>query len=287
MDEYQYLNGVSEILNNGILTKNRTGIDTLTTYGLTMKYSLVNSFPLLTTKKMFWRGIVEELLWFISGSTNTNILKNKGIHIWDKNSSLEYIKKMGFNDRKEGDLGPVYGFQWRHFGAKYIDSNTNYKNQGFDQLNYIINQIKNTPDSRSIILTTWNPLDIKNMNLPPCHCFVQFHVINKEKLICQLYQRSADMGLGVPFNIASYSLLTYMIAHLTNLKPYQFIHNIGNGHIYINHIEGLKMQLKRTPNPFPKLKIKRQITNIDDFKFDDFELIDYNPLERINLEMVV
>ncbi|AAC97742.1 ORF MSV238 putative thymidylate synthase, similar to Arabidopsis thaliana GB:L08594 [Melanoplus sanguinipes entomopoxvirus] len=286
-DEYQYLKGISEILSNGRITKNRTGVDTKTVYGLTMKYKLDDSFPLFTTKSMFWRGIVEELLWFISGSTNTNILKNKGIHIWDENGSLKYIKKRGFNDRKEGDLGPVYGFQWRHFGAKYIDMDTNYTNQGFDQLTHIINKIKNKPESRNIILTAWNPIDVENMVIPPCHCFVQFHVINNKYLTCQMYQRSADMGLGVPFNVASYSLLTYMIAHLTNLKPYEFIHNIGNAHIYVNHINGLKKQLERTPNPFPKLKIKRQVDNIDDFKFDDFELIDYNHLGKIKLDMVV
>ena len=248
------------------------------------KYSDV--LPLLTTKRVFWKGVLEELLWFIKGSTNANELKEKGIKIWDGNSSREFLDKQGFYDREEGDLVPIYGFQWRHFGARYIDMHTDYTNQGIDQLSEVINKLKTNPSDRRIIMTAWNPIDIPNMALPPCHCFVQFYVANDE-LSCMLYQRSGDVGLGVPFNIASYSLLTYMIAHVTGLKLGEFVHTIGDAHVYLNHIDGLEEQLKREPRPFPKLNIKRKVENIDDFKYDDFELIDYNPHAIIKLDMAV
>lgn len=205
--------------------------------------SIIDIFPLLTTKKVFWKGVVEELLWFIKGSTNAKELSMKKVYIWDANSSREFLDSCGFSDREVGDLGPVYGFQWRHFGAKYKNMHTDYQGQGeqlyvifkvnityhqflnvyfiiyagIDQLQEVINKIRNSPNDRRIIMTAWNPTDISQMALPPCHCLVQFYVKNGE-LSCQLYQRSADMGLGVPFNIASYSLLTYMLAHITNLK---------------------------------------------------------------------
>ena len=178
---------------------------------------------MLTTKRVFWKGVVEELLWFIKGSTNAKDLSDKGVHIWDANSSKEFLESCGFDDREEGDLGPVYGFQWRHFGAKYTNMHADYAKKGIDQLNEVINSIKNNPDSRRIIMSAWNPVDIPIMALPPCHALVQFYVRNGE-LSCQLYQRSADMGLGVPFNIASYSLLTYMIAHVTNTKVGNIFH---------------------------------------------------------------
>ena len=196
------------------------------------------------------------------------------------------MDKQGFYDREVGDLGPVYGFQWRHFGAKYIDMNTDYTNQGIDQLQDVIQKLKTNPNDRRIIMSAWNPMDIPNMALPPCHCFVQFYVSNSE-LSCMLYQRSGDVGLGVPFNIASYSLLTYMIAHVCDLKLGEFVHTIGDAHVYSNHIDGLEEQLKRTPKPFPTINIKRKVTKIDDFKFDDFELIDYNPDPAIKLDMAV
>lgn len=194
---------------------------------------------------------------------------------------------MGFHDREEGDLGPIYGFQWRHFGAKYIDMHTDYTGQGIDQLQEVINKLKSNPSDRRIIMSAWNPLDLHLMALPPCHCFVQFYVNDKSELSCLLYQRSGDVGLGVPFNIASYSLLTYMIAHVTGLKPGEFVHSIGDSHVYLNHIDGLQEQLKREPREFPRLIIKRQIKNIDDFKFEDFELVNYNPHAIIKLDMAV
>lgn len=251
-----------------------------------MRFNLRDQFPLLTTKRVFWRGVAEELLWFIKGSTDARLLQNKNIRIWDGNSTREFLDGMGFKDREEGDLGPVYGFQWRHFGAKYTDCHGNYDGQGIDQLKEVIERIKKNPTDRRIIMSAWNPVDIPQMALPPCHCLAQFYVSNGE-LSCMLYQRSADMGLGVPFNIASYALLTYMIAHITNLKPGDFVHTLGDTHVYLNHVEPLKEQLERTPRPFPKLVFKRKVENIDDFTFDDFEIQDYKPYPSIKMEMAV
>ncbi|PIA55835.1 hypothetical protein AQUCO_00700274v1 [Aquilegia coerulea] len=217
-EEYMYLRLVQDIISNGAQKDDRTGTGTLSKFGCQMRFNLRRSFPLLTTKRVFWRGVVEELLWFINGSTNAKVLQEKGVHIWDGNASRDYLDSVGLVDREEGDLGPVYGFQWRHFGAIYTNMHADYKGQGFDQLLDVINKIKNRPDDRRIILSAWNPSDLKLMALPPCHMFAQFYVANGE-LSCQMYQRSADMGLGVPFNIASYSLLTCMIAHVCGSTP--------------------------------------------------------------------
>lgn len=217
-EEYQYLNIIKKVIKEGTRKDDRTGVGTLSIFGTQMRFTLRdNVFPLLTTKRVFWKGVLEELLWFIRGSTNAKELTEKNVHIWDANSSRNFLDSSGFTDREEGDLGPVYGFQWRHFGAEYKDMHTDYSGQGIDQLEQIIDKIRHSPNDRRIIMTAWNPIDIPKMALPPCHCFVQFYVSNGE-LSCQLYQRSADMGLGVPFNIASYSLLTYMLTHITNLK---------------------------------------------------------------------
>ncbi|KAK9877240.1 hypothetical protein WA026_016984 [Henosepilachna vigintioctopunctata] len=278
-EEYQYLHYISKILTNGIKRSEKNGLGTYSLFGTQMRYSLRNQFPLFTTKKVFWRGVVEEMLWFISGSTDAFDLTSKNVHIWDANSRREFLDAAGLTDREEGDLGPIYGFQWRHYGAEYKGKNADYTNKGIDQLSHIIHTIKTRPGDRRMIMCSWNPVDIPEMALPPCHCLVQFFVGNGE-LSCMLYQRSADMGLGVPFNIASYALLTYMIAHLTNLLPGEFIHTLGDSHIYFNHVEALKQQVHREPRPFPKLKIKRKVESIDDFKFDDFELIGYNPYPK-------
>ncbi|XP_017464196.1 PREDICTED: thymidylate synthase [Rhagoletis zephyria] len=251
-----------------------------------MRFNLRDDFPLLTTKRVFWRAVAEELLWFVHGQTDAKILKEKNIHIWDGNSTREFLDKCGFHNREEGDLGPVYGFQWRHFGAKYRTCNDNYSGEGVDQLQNVIDTIRNKPNDRRIIMSAWNPLDIPQMALPPCHCLAQFFVANGE-LSCQLYQRSADMGLGVPFNIASYALLTYMIAHVTGLRPGEFVHTLGDAHVYNNHIEPLKEQIARKPRPFPKLVIKREVKNIEDFTFNDFEVLDYKPYPKISMEMAV
>ncbi|XP_043526221.1 thymidylate synthase [Frieseomelitta varia] len=286
-EEYQYLNIIKKVIKEGTRKDDRTGVGTLSIFGTQMRFTLRdNVFPLLTTKRVFWKGVLEELLWFIRGSTNAKELTEKNVHIWDANSSRNFLDSSGFTDREEGDLGPVYGFQWRHFGAEYKDMHTDYSGQGIDQLEQVIDKIRHSPNDRRIIMTAWNPVDIPKMALPPCHCFVQFYVNNGE-LSCQLYQRSADMGLGVPFNIASYSLLTYMLAHITNLKPGEFVHTMGDCHVYLNHISALEEQIKRVPKSFPCLKIVKNVENINDFTADDFELIGYVPHTKISMPMAV
>ncbi|XP_023006898.1 bifunctional dihydrofolate reductase-thymidylate synthase-like [Cucurbita maxima] len=285
-EEYLYLKLVQEIISNGTAKEDRTGTGTLSRFGCQMRYNLRKTFPLLTTKKVFWRGVVEELLWFISGSTNAKVLQEKGIHIWDGNASRDYLDSIGLKEWEEGDLGPVYGFQWRHFGARYTDMHADYTGQGFDQLLDVINKIKNNPDDRRIVLSAWNPSDLKLMALPPCHMFAQFYVANGE-LSCQMYQRSADMGLGVPFNIASYALLTCMIAHVCGLARGDFIHVIGDAHVYRTHVRPLQEQLQKLPKPFPTLKINPEKNDIDSFAAADFELIGYDPHEKIAMKMAV
>ncbi|CAG7835885.1 unnamed protein product [Allacma fusca] len=288
-DEQQYLDLIKNVLDNGSTRTDRTGVGTISIFGAQMKFNLRNdTFPLLTTKKVFYKGILRELLWFIRGSTNANELKEEGVHIWDGNSSREFLDSLGFHEREEGDLGPVYGFQWRHFGAEYKTMKDNYEGAGVDQLQQVISMIKNNPDSRRIIMTAWNPSDLPLMALPPCHCLAQFYVdISKQELSCQLYQRSADIGLGVPFNIASYALLTKMIAHVTGLKPGDFVHTLGDAHVYSNHVEALKVQIGRTPRPFPTLSITRTVEDIERFKVEDFSLSGYDPYPKIEMQMAV
>ena len=286
-DEYEYLNLVEKILNRGKQKSDRTKVGVISLFGAQMRFSLRDEgIPLLTTKKVFWRGVVEELLWFISGSTNSRLLSEKKVGIWDANGSREFLDSQGFVEREEGDLGPVYGFQWRHYGAEYKDMHADYSGKGIDQLKQIIHTIKTNPDDRRIIMCAWNPCDIPQMALPPCHLLAQFYVCEGE-LSCQMYQRSADMGLGVPFNIASYSLLTHMIAHVCKLKPGEFIHTIGDAHIYLNHIEPLKEQIGRKPNAKPKLKIIREVGNIEEFVCSDFLLENYQCHPPIAMKMAV
>jgi len=286
-EEYQYLDMIRECIEKGVARGDRTGTGTVSVFGRTMRYSLRdNIFPLLTTKRVFWRGVAEELLWFVKGSTNANELAEKKIHIWDGNGSREFLDQRGFPEREVGDLGPVYGFQWRHFGAKYKDMHAEYKGQGYDQLAECIKTIKENPTSRRIVLSAWNPADLNQMALPPCHMFCQFYVANGE-LSCQMYQRSADMGLGVPFNIASYSLLTRMVAQVCGLKAGDFVHVIGDCHVYQNHIEPLKTQLERAPREFPKLLINPDVKDIDGFEYKDFTIEGYKPYPRIKMKMAV
>ena len=285
--ESQYINLIKHILENGISKDDRTGIGTLSIFGYNMKFNLRESFPLLTTKKVYWKGVVEELLWFISGSTDSNKLKEKGVKIWEGNSSREFLDSRGLSHYDQGDIGAGYGFQWRHFGAKYTNMYDSYEGQGIDQLKDVIYKIKNTPDDRRIIMSAWNPADIDKMALPPCHIFVQFWVdTNKKELHSQMYQRSCDVGLGVPFNIASYALLTCIIAKLCDLTPGDFHYCMGDTHIYKNHIDAMKLQITRDPYDFPKINIK-DITDIDNIKFDDIELIDYKYYENIKMNMAV
>lgn len=286
MSEQQYLQQIRDIIDHGVKKPNRTGVDALSIFGTChSRWNLRTSFPLLTTKRVFWKGIVHELLWFIKGCTNAKELADKNVNIWNVNGSKEFLSAKGI-EREENDLGPIYGFQWRHFGAKYGTMHDDYSNQGVDQLSEVIRKIRTNPDDRTMIISAWNPVDLSQMALPPCHCMCQFYVASGE-LSCQMYQRSGDMGLGVPFNIASYSLLTLMIAKVTGLKPGDFIHIIGDAHVYVDHIEPLKIQLERTPRDFPIVKIPRNITDITEFVFEDFILEGYNPHGKIDMKMAV
>ncbi len=275
MEEQQYLTLVNEIITQGFTKSDRTGTGTKSLFCRTMRFSLRDgTLPLLTTKKVFTRGIIEELLWFISGDTKVKTLQDKGVHIWDANA-------------KNGDLGPIYGFQWRHFGAEYRGDAEDYTDEGEDQLKNVIDLIKHNPDSRRILLCAWNPRDVSQMALPPCHIVAQFYVAGGE-LSCAMLQRSADMGLGVPFNIASYALFTHMLARHCGLKAGEFIHVMNDCHVYLNHIEGLKEQLGRTPRDFPKILFKNDPgTEIDKYTLSDFEIVGYNPHPAIKLEMSV
>jgi len=277
---------VRDVIENGVERGDRTGTGTLSKFGVQMRFSLRESFPLLTTKSVFWRGVAEELLWFLNGETSAAKLQEKKIRIWDGNSSREYLDSIGLTDREEGDLGPVYGWQWRHFGAEYVDMHTDYTGMGVDQVAEVLDKIKNKPNDRRIIMTAWNPADLKKMALPPCHMFAQFYVANGE-LSCQMYQRSADLGLGVPFNIASYALLTCLFAHLSGLKPGDFIHTIGDAHVYLNHVDALKEQLKRAPRPFPTLKIADSVKSVEGCTFADLKIEGYNPHSKIEMKMAV
>ncbi|XP_037071778.1 thymidylate synthase-like [Pollicipes pollicipes] len=286
-EEQQYLDLIRRIIETGVQRDDRTGTGTLSVFGTQMRFSLRDGrFPLLTTKRVFWRGVAEELLWFIRGSTDAAELQQRGVHIWDGNGSREFLDHLGFTDRREGDLGPVYGFQWRHFGAKYRGPDADYTGQGVDQLASVIHDIRTNPNSRRIVMSSWNAADLPLMALPPCHCLAQFYVANGE-LSCLLYQRAADMGLGVPFNIASYALLTCMIAHVTGLKPGEFVHSMGDTHVYLNHVEPLKEQLAREPRPFPRLRFARAVDDIQQFTMDDLQLEGYDPHKKLYMKMAV
>ncbi|KAK6112686.1 Thymidylate synthase [Brugia pahangi] len=287
VDESKYLDQVRYILKNGERIDDRTGVGTISVFGMHSVYSLRNGVvPVLTTKRVYWKGVVEELLWFIRGDTNAKHLSEKGVRIWDANGSRQFLDQCGFSDRSEGDLGPVYGFQWRHCGAEYRGMDADYTNQGIDQLSEIIDLIKNEPHSRRIILSAWNVKDLKLMALPPCHTLAQFAVRNGE-LSCQLYQRSGDMGLGVPFNLASYGLLTHMIAHVCGLKTGHLCHVLGDAHVYVNHVDALQEQLKRQPRQFPTVRFIGNIKTIDDFTYESIVLENYQPMPAIKMAMAV
>ncbi|BGP20227.1 hypothetical protein JCM10213_005919 [Rhodosporidiobolus nylandii] len=296
-EEQQYLDLVQTIIERGERRADRTGTGTVSLFAPPqLRFSLSKPstsspssdptliLPLLTTKRVFSRGIIEELLWFVAGSTDSKLLSAKNVRIWDGNGSREFLDKIGLSHREEGDLGPVYGFQWRHFGAEYGTAKDSYEGEGVDQLAEVIRKIKENPTDRRIILSAWNPADIPKMALPPCHMFCQFYVNlpppdapegTKPRLSCLMYQRSADLGLGVPFNIASYALLTHMIALVTDTTPHEFILQLGDAHVYLDHVEPLKTQLERTPYEFPEFRwtrSKEEVGSIDGFKFEDFEI---------------
>lgn len=315
-EEHQYLDLVREILDDGEHRPDRTGTGTYSIFApRPLKFSLNRDgrpiYPLLTTKRVFQKAVLAELLWFISGATSSLSLSEQGVKIWDGNGSREYLDSVGLGHREPGDLGPVYGFQWRHFGAEYVDAKADYTGQGVDQLAEVIHKLRTNPYDRRIIMSAWNPADLKKMALPPCHMFAQFYVSYprsnksagtaagagngngeevkpKGHLHCQLYQRSCDMGLGVPFNIASYSLLTHMIAHVCDLVPGSLTHVMGDAHVYADHVDALRVQLEREPRDFPELEIRREKGgSIDGWKVEDFEVKGYNPHKTIAMKMSV
>lgn len=286
-EEYQYIDLLKKILKTGKTRSDRTNTGILSTFGNSMRYDLSSSFPLLTTKSVFFKGVVEELIWFIKGQTDGNILKKKGIDIWNGNGSREFLDKRGLQKNREMDLGPIYGFQWRNFGAEYINCDESPKS-GIDQLKAVINSLKNDPTSRRHVISAWNPVDLDKMALPPCHIVFQFYVDDGNKLSCALYQRSCDVGLGLPFNIASYSLLVCILADFLGMERGEFVHFIGDTHVYLNHKEALEKQVKRRPRPFPVLNVRRRERNgIEDYCLEDFELLNYFPQKAINMKMAV
>lgn len=284
-EEYQYLDLIRSIMRTSE-REDRTKVGTFSLFGAQQRWDLSMCFPLLTTKAVFWKGVVQELLWFIRGDTNAKHLSEQGVTIWDANGSREFLDSRGLLQREEGDLGPIYGFQWRHFGAQYATCHSDYTGQGVDQLKDIISLIQTDPMSRRMVLTAWNPAALEEMALPPCHILSQFYV-KEGRLSCMMYQRSCDMGLGVPFNIASYALLTCLIAQVTGLKPGEFIHTLGDAHIYKTHVSALTEQLARQPHTFPVLQINPDIRDIDSFTPADLTLIGYNAHPRIRMEMAV
>ncbi|KXN90892.1 Thymidylate synthase [Leucoagaricus sp. SymC.cos] len=297
-DELQYLLLIRRVLDSGDVRPDRTGTGTISIFAPpNLRFSLRDStLPLLTTKRTFIRGIVEELLWFVKGQTDSKLLSDKGVKIWDGNGSKAFLEGRGLGHRREGDLGPVYGFQWRHFGAEYQDCDADYTGKGVDQLRECIRKIKENPTDRRIILSAWNPKDIPLMALPPCHMMCQFYVhlppdsdpTRKPELSCLMYQRSADLGLGIPFNIASYALLTHMVAHVTGTIARELVIQLGDAHVYRDHVDALQVQLQREPRPFPKLRWARDdINDIEDFQYSDFVVDGYNPHPSIAMKMSV
>ncbi|WP_224995024.1 thymidylate synthase [Cesiribacter sp. SM1] len=256
----QYLTLMQHILDKGVAKEDRTGTGTISVFGYQMRFDLAEGFPLVTTKKLHLRSIIHELLWFLQGSTNIHYLKENKVSIWDEWAD------------EQGELGPVYGYQWRSWPAA--------DGRHIDQISNLISQIRRNPDSRRLMVSAWNVADIEQMALPPCHALFQFYVA-EGRLSCQLYQRSADVFLGVPFNIASYALLTMMVAQVCGLQPGEFIHTLGDAHLYKNHLEQARLQLSRDPRPLPKMQINPEVKDIFGFRFEDFTLLDYNPHPHI------
>ena len=286
-DENQYLSLIRDINLYGSMQCGRNG-NALTAFGSSMHFNLANNvMPILTTKKIAWKICLKELLWFIKGDTNNKLLKNNKVNIWNGNASREFLDSRNLLHLEEDDLGPIYGHQWRHFNAEYDTCNTDYNGKGIDQLEYII-QALNDPlqkTSRRLILSSWNPCQLNEMALPPCHILCQFNVVETNKLSCSLYQRSGDVGLGVPFNISSYCFLTHIIAKHCNLEATDFYYYLGNCHIYDNHIVSLLEQMTKNPYPFPSINIKNKRDNINDYIEDDIEISNYESNNLIKMEM--
>ena len=290
--EFQYLSLLKNIIKNGVMEKGRNGI-TYTQIGGMMRFSLKNNqIPIMTTKKMAWRVCLKELLWFMNGDTNNELLQEENVKIWNDNANREFLDSRGLYHLRENDLGPVYGHQWRFWNAPYSREYgcfADYRGKGIDQLQNIIddlNESKITGEtSRRMIMTAWNPEQINEMALPPCHVLSQFHITEGNQLSCTLYQRSADMGLGVPFNIASYSFLTHILAKHCDLEAKEFIHFIGNAHIYDDHVDSLEEQIENEPYDPPNLIISEKKEKIEDYKFEDFFIENYNYHKPIKMKM--
>jgi thymidylate synthase len=291
-EEYQYLNLIQNILENGTWEHGRNG-RTKSIFGNSMRFSLANGkIPILTTKKTAWKTCLKELLWFIRGQTDNKLLQEQGVHIWDGNSSREFLDSRNLSSNTEGILGPIYGRQWRNFNAPYNCVNgklLDNENKGIDQLQQIIDQLKDPTQrtSRRLIMTAWNPCQLDEMALPPCHILCQFNVHDGNKLSCSMYQRSNDEACGTSFNIASYSFLTHLLAKHCGLEAHEFVYFKGNCHIYEEHIEGMKTQIERKPFPFPTVSIKEVKQNINDYQVDDFVIIGYQHHDPIKFQMVV
>ena len=287
-DEHQYINVLGQIMSEGSLDKGRNGF-TYSTFGVGMHFDLSDSkIPIFTSKKLAWKTCLKELLWFISGSTNNEDLVKENVKIWNENSSREFLDSIGLYSRPEGDLGPVYGHQLRHFNAPYTSCSESYKGKGVDQLQYVIDTLLNpeTRTSRRMVISMWNPEQLHEMALPPCHLLCQFNVTKGNLLSCSLTQRSGDMGLGVPFNIASYSFLTHLVAHHCGLIPHEFAYFLGNAHVYEEHILPLKVQMKNTCFPFPTLTISQKRDDIGKYTWKDFEINGYQSHQGIKMDMI-
>ena len=285
-DENQYISLISDILLHGEEIVGRNGT-TKAVFGAAMVFNLEDgTLPLLTTKKVAWKTCLKELLWFIKGCTDNDVLREQKVRIWDGNASREFLDSRGLNHLEEGDLGPVYGHQWRHFNAEYKTRHDDYTGKGVDQLQYVIDELKDPEkrSSRRIIMSAWNPCQLNQMALPPCHVLCQFNVIG-DKLSCSLYQRSGDVGLGVPFNIASYSFLTHLLAKHCGLQAHEFVYYLGNTHIYDDHYKPLEEQILKKPYPFPKITINTKKDDINDYVLEDFVVKDYKHHEVIKMEM--
>lgn len=315
-EEQGYLDAIRDILDYGETRPDRTGVGTKSLFGLVFRYSLEDDrVPVFSTKRIFFRGVLEELLWLISGSTDSKVLAAKRVHFWDANGSRAFLDTCGLTTNREGDLGPIYGHQWRRYGATYMGADATADdytgdNTGVDQLAYVVDKLRNDPYCRRIIMSAWNPVDMPKMAVPPCHSFVQFSATMDGGLRCQLTQRSGDICLGVPFNVASYALLTHILGRLTGLRPTELVHVVTDAHVYLSHVEHAREQLTRVPKPSPKLRLRSDedagyfasdasgnsttaVTNntttrtIDDFTVDDFTLVDYTNDAKIAYPMAL
>ncbi|KXS13375.1 thymidylate synthase [Gonapodya prolifera JEL478] len=312
-EEQQYLDLVRLVLSQGETRADRTGVGTLSIFAPpSLRFRLAgNRFPLLTSKRVFFRGVAEELFWFLRGSTDASLLSARGVRIWDSNGSRAFLDGRGLKHYREGELGPVYGFQWRHFGAEYVGPDADYTGKGVDQLRQVVDAVTRRPTDRRIIMSAWNPADLPKMALPPCHMFCQLHVSTPTptspipSLSCLLYQRSADLGLGIPFNIASYALLVRIVAHATGLLPGELVVQLGDAHVYANHVDALGVQVGRTPKEFPTLEIKRaarvykqpaevtegdvdeMVREIEAVVWENLDVKGYEPDKGVKMDMAV